>query len=74
MVVVEVQESAGALVGDGVGHCAHVGHAGRAGGSDQRGQQLALARVYAGWGFSQAFYWDEVWRDRAVHELLTAEV
>jgi homoserine O-acetyltransferase/O-succinyltransferase len=23
----------------------------------------ALARVYAGWGFSQAFYWDEVWRE-----------
>ena len=21
-----------------------------------------FARVYAGWGFSQAFYWDEVWR------------
>ena len=21
------------------------------------------ARVYAGWGFSQAFYWDEVWRE-----------
>ena len=20
----------------------------------------AMARVYAGWGFSQAFYWDEV--------------
>jgi homoserine O-acetyltransferase len=23
----------------------------------------AAARVYAGWGFSQAFYWDEVWRE-----------
>jgi len=23
----------------------------------------AFARVYAGWGFSQAFYWDEVWRE-----------
>jgi homoserine O-acetyltransferase len=23
----------------------------------------AAARVYAGWGFSQAFYWDEVYRD-----------
>jgi len=23
----------------------------------------ALARVYAGWGFSQAFYWDEVYRE-----------
>jgi homoserine O-acetyltransferase len=22
----------------------------------------AAARVYAGWGFSQAFYWDEMWR------------
>src|SRR3954454_14545004 len=23
----------------------------------------ALARVYAGWGFSQAFYWDQVYRE-----------
>ena len=23
----------------------------------------AMARVYAGWGFSQAFYWDEVYKD-----------
>src|SRR3954464_12045114 len=23
----------------------------------------AFARIYAGWGFSQAFYWDEVWRE-----------
>lgn len=23
----------------------------------------AAARVYAGWGFSQAFYWDEAWRE-----------
>jgi homoserine O-acetyltransferase/O-succinyltransferase len=23
----------------------------------------AAARVYAGWGFSQAFYWDELWRE-----------
>lgn len=23
----------------------------------------AAARVYAGWGFSQAFYWNEVWRE-----------
>jgi homoserine O-acetyltransferase/O-succinyltransferase len=23
----------------------------------------AMARVYAGWGFSQAFYWDEVYRE-----------
>ncbi|BBN06418.1 homoserine O-acetyltransferase/O-succinyltransferase [Marchantia polymorpha subsp. ruderalis] len=23
----------------------------------------AAARVYAGWGFSQAFYWNELWRD-----------
>eukprot|EP00249_Psilotum_nudum_P016706 c25957_g1_i1 orf=371-1201(-) len=23
----------------------------------------AAARVYAGWGFSQAFYWHEVWRE-----------
>jgi homoserine O-acetyltransferase len=23
----------------------------------------AAARVYTGWGFSQAFYWDEVWRE-----------
>jgi homoserine O-acetyltransferase len=23
----------------------------------------AFARVYAGWGFSQAFYWNEVWRE-----------
>ncbi|MCX9190568.1 hypothetical protein C3Y87_03895 [Carbonactinospora thermoautotrophica] len=23
----------------------------------------AMARVYAGWGFSQAFYWQERWRD-----------
>ena len=28
----------------------------------QRGLRAA-ARVYAGWGFSQAFYWDEVWRE-----------
>src|SRR3712207_7637818 len=23
----------------------------------------AMARVYAGWGFSQAFYWDEMYRE-----------
>ena len=23
----------------------------------------AFARIYAGWGFSQAFYWNEVWRE-----------
>ena len=23
----------------------------------------AFGRIYAGWGFSQAFYWDEVWRE-----------
>lgn len=23
----------------------------------------AFARIYAGWGFSQAFYWDECWRE-----------
>lgn len=23
----------------------------------------AAARVYAGWGFSQAFYWNEAWRE-----------
>jgi homoserine O-acetyltransferase len=24
----------------------------------------AMARVYAGWGFSQAFYWDEVYKEK----------
>jgi len=23
----------------------------------------AFARIYAGWGFSQAFYWNELWRE-----------
>ena len=27
----------------------------------------AFARVYAGWGFSQAFYWEEVWRGLGLH-------
>ena len=27
----------------------------------------AFARVYAGWGFSQAFYWDEVYRAAGLH-------
>src|SRR3954463_3411680 len=32
---------------------------------DQKPQKglRALARVYAGWGFSQAFYWDQVYRE-----------
>ena len=29
----------------------------------------ALARVYAGWGFSQAFYWDEVYREMGYSSL-----
>jgi homoserine O-acetyltransferase/O-succinyltransferase len=37
----------------------------RGGWYDQQPQRglRAAARVYAGWGFSQAFYWDEVWRE-----------
>ncbi|KAH9530432.1 hypothetical protein CY35_20G000500 [Sphagnum magellanicum] len=29
----------------------------------------AVARVYAGWGFSQAFYWNEVWREMGYSSL-----
>lgn len=29
----------------------------------------AMARVYAGWGFSQAFYWDEVYREMGYSSL-----
>ena len=27
----------------------------------------AFARVYSGWGFSQAFYWEEAWRETGLH-------
>jgi homoserine O-acetyltransferase len=29
----------------------------------------AMSRVYAGWGFSQAFYWDEVYREMGFSSL-----
>ena len=29
----------------------------------------AAARVYAGWGFSQAFYWNELWREMGYSSL-----
>ncbi|KAG0559789.1 hypothetical protein KC19_10G129200 [Ceratodon purpureus] len=29
----------------------------------------AAARVYAGWGFSQSFYWNEVWREMGYSSL-----
>jgi homoserine O-acetyltransferase len=29
----------------------------------------AMARVYAGWGFSQAFYWDEVYKEMGYSSL-----